>query len=126
MISAEEQLNAGPSSKKDPIAFPQTYEELLRVITILGNGAYGARRLQLMAEDSETFGRMKRLEQRLLTATGMGPVEDPLVPNDAQAVIDLFAIMKVPPSPQTEKLVVGSTVATERVAVDKLLERAAV
>lgn len=126
MFSAKEQLNAGPSSKKLPIAFPQTYQELLQVITILGNGAYGERRTQLMTEGSETFDRMRRIEQRLITATGMGPAEDPIHPSDVQAVIELFGIMEVPSSPEAGTPTLTSAVTNGRESMGHLFERTAV
>ncbi|HAI97947.1 TPA: hypothetical protein DCL30_00170 [Candidatus Peribacteria bacterium] len=125
MIAAQEQLNVGHTAVKHPIDPPRTYADLLQVITILGNGAYSARRMQLISEKSETFEEMKGFERQLLNAIGLKAPAAKLTTEDSQVVTKLFEIMEVPSSPSGRTSALGAAVTAARRLMGGLFHRAA-
>jgi hypothetical protein len=82
--------------RPEPIPFPDTYEDLQHVLTILGNGGYGRKRIDLMGQPDDTFERVKGLEGRLLRALAEHTPAENLTDEDRQSVRFLFLLMGVP------------------------------
>lgn len=89
-------LEAQQAEPLSPLDFPETYDDLRIVLSILGNGAYERQRLTLMDQPDDTFERVKRSELILLLSLAEFAPEDELTEEHRQEVRYLFLLMGVP------------------------------